>query len=97
MIRVDVTLDGGKSWQEAKLVKVPGQKPGKAWAWTLWEARVKVKDREATKVVKVCSRAVDEACNAQPDSVAAIWNPRGVCNTAWHIAEMTIEREDSKE
>lgn len=92
MIRVDVTLDDGKSWQEATLVKLPGQKPGKAWAWALWETRVKVKDPGATRV-RVCSRAVDEACNAQPDSVAAIWNPRGVCNTAWHRAEIAIERD----
>jgi hypothetical protein len=37
VVRVDVSADGGASWQPTRLFKVPGQKPGRAWAWTLWE------------------------------------------------------------
>ena len=39
VVRVDVSADGGKSWQTAELKKLP-QRTGKAWAWTLWEVRV---------------------------------------------------------
>lgn len=36
VIRVDVSVDGGKTWTPAELKKLP-QKPNKAWAWSLWE------------------------------------------------------------
>jgi hypothetical protein len=35
-------------------------------------------------------RALDEACNAQPDSVAGLWNLRGVLNNAWHKVELEV-------
>ncbi|NXK00926.1 SUOX oxidase, partial [Corythaixoides concolor] len=39
VVRVDVSLDGGRSWQVARLA---GKRPvpGRAWAWVLWELRV---------------------------------------------------------
>jgi sulfite oxidase len=37
IIRVDVSADEGTSWTPATLKKLPQSKPGKAWAWTLWE------------------------------------------------------------
>ncbi len=39
IVRVDVSADNGATWQATQLRKVPGQKPGRAWAWTLWEVR----------------------------------------------------------
>ncbi len=36
VVRVDVSSDGGKTWTSAQLKKLP-QRPGRAWAWTLWE------------------------------------------------------------
>lgn len=40
IVRVDVSVDGGRTWQPAELQEGKEQKRGKAWAWTLWEADV---------------------------------------------------------
>ena len=44
VVRVDVSLDGGKTWQVAQLrtndkgqAPAPSPRPGQAWAWKLWE------------------------------------------------------------
>lgn len=42
IVRVDVSADGGATWQATKLHKVPGQRPGRAWAWTLWEVSARL-------------------------------------------------------
>lgn len=39
IIRVDVSADEGATWHTADLASA-GQKPGQAWAWTLFEATV---------------------------------------------------------
>ncbi|NXF83751.1 SUOX oxidase, partial [Sclerurus mexicanus] len=38
VVRVDVSLDGGRTWRAAELA---GERaaPGRAWAWVLWELR----------------------------------------------------------
>lgn len=40
IIRVDISLDGGKTWEKAHLKEGKGQEFNKAWAWTLWEFKV---------------------------------------------------------
>ena len=37
VVRVDVSSDGGKTWQVAELTEGAGQTRGRAWAWILWE------------------------------------------------------------
>ena len=39
VIRVDVSSDGGKTWQVAELIKDEEQPLGRAWAWKRWEVR----------------------------------------------------------
>ncbi|NWU86919.1 SUOX oxidase, partial [Onychorhynchus coronatus] len=41
VVRVDVSLDGGRTWRAAELT---GERPapGRAWAWVLWELRAPV-------------------------------------------------------
>ena len=40
IVRVDVSIDGGRSWRQADLLDGKDQKRGKAWAWTLWECDI---------------------------------------------------------
>ena len=40
IVRVDVSADAGENWHQAELVAGTDQKPGRAWAWVLWEATV---------------------------------------------------------
>ncbi len=39
----------------------------------------------------LAAKAVDASYNSQPDSVAGIWNLRGVVNNAWHRMEVALE------
>lgn len=90
IVRVDVSTDGGKTWQVAELEK-PDQRPGRVWGWTLWKLNVpleQVKDKDQLLLV---AKAIDEAYNVQPDGTAGLWNLRGVLNNAWHTREVKID------
>ena len=87
--RVDVSLDGGKTWHVAELEGEP-QRPERAWAWTLWTARLRLP--EGRDKLEICCKAVDTAYNNQPDSVSPIWNLRGVLSNAWHRSRVTVTK-----
>ncbi|CAL8401475.1 unnamed protein product [Arctogadus glacialis] len=103
VVRVDVSLDGGKTWQVARLREGDGEgeeqgeapppppPPGRAWAWKLWEVGAPLPPGE--QQVEIVCKAVDNSYNMQPDSVAPIWNLRGVLSNAWHRVRVTV-RED---
>ncbi|KAK5872270.1 hypothetical protein PBY51_012986 [Eleginops maclovinus] len=101
VVRVDVSLDGGKTWQVAQLrssekgqAPEPSPPPGRAWAWKLWEVTAPL-PAEAQELEIVC-KAVDNSYNMQPDTVPPIWNLRGVLSNAWHRVKVVI-REDNNE
>jgi DMSO/TMAO reductase YedYZ molybdopterin-dependent catalytic subunit len=70
--RVDVALDGGERWVEAKL-----ERPESAYAWTGFAVDLDVASRGRHTVR---SRATDAAGNIQPETVE--WNPLGYGNNA---------------
>ncbi|XP_076457669.1 sulfite oxidase-like [Babylonia areolata] len=90
VVRVDVSADGGKTWQTADL-HPNGQSPYRSWAWSLWEATVPLPQGAAARggEVELVCKAVDIAYNVQPDSVEGIWNLRGVLSNAWHRVKVT--------
>jgi sulfite oxidase len=128
IIRVDLSVDGGKSWFTANLQQTkeneisdnqdqtpttPNQSQeepkemvldsyNRSWGWTLWEARVPVDklpiavgdDKNAT--LEVICKAVDSSYNTQPDTIAPIWNVRGVLNNAWHRIHINIPHRASE-
>ncbi|KAL2091354.1 hypothetical protein ACEWY4_013617 [Coilia grayii] len=101
VVRVDVTVDGGKTWHIAQLQgsekeQEPAASPptGQAWAWKLFEVTVPL-PAEAQELEIMC-KAVDNSYNTQPDTVAPIWNLRGVLSNAWHRVKVKIN-EDSEE
>ncbi|MBN3291953.1 SUOX protein, partial [Polypterus senegalus] len=78
VVRVDVSLDGGKTWCVAELRSAEGEEApplGKAWAWKLWQLSVPFPP-DMNQLDIVC-KAVDNSYNTQPDTVAPIWNLRG--------------------
>ncbi|XP_067880703.1 sulfite oxidase, mitochondrial isoform X2 [Heterodontus francisci] len=88
VIRVDVSLDGGETWQVAELTGEK-QDEGQAWAWKLWQLTVPLpKNRKNLEIV---CKAVDNHYSVQPDTVAPIWNLRGVLNNSWNRVKVTIE------
>lgn len=96
VVRVDVSLDGGKTWHVAKLqngeneeTSAPSPPPGQAWAWKLWEISIPIPD--GAQELEVVCKAVDNSYNTQPDSMASIWNLRGVLCNAWHRIRVNVK------
>ncbi|XP_004466142.1 sulfite oxidase, mitochondrial [Dasypus novemcinctus] len=87
VIRVDVSLDGGLTWQVAEL-DGEEQPPRKAWAWRLWQLQATVPPGQ--KELNIVCKAVDDSYNVQPDTVAPIWNLRGVLSNAWHRVHVHV-------
>jgi sulfite oxidase len=77
--QVEISLDGGKTWQAAKLSKT---KQG-AYTWDLWSAEV---DLPKGDVVITC-RATDLAGFTMPGDKP--WNAKGYLFNAWHQVPVT--------
>jgi sulfite oxidase len=104
--RVDVSADGGVTWQVAEILPVPEshkpQKVNHGWAWSLWTATIpatKLHKQQTTEkddtTVKVCCKATDESFNVQPESADSIWNLRGLLCNSRHC--VSIKTDSSKQ
>jgi len=80
--RVDVSLDDGHTWRQADLHPAPGR-----WAWRPWSLTVDVEPGP----LRITARAWDDTGATQPESAAALWNPRGYANNAWARVELTVD------
>ncbi|XP_041005828.1 sulfite oxidase [Juglans microcarpa x Juglans regia] len=89
--RVDVSVDGGKTWMEAFRYQKTGipyiadDPSSDKWAWVFFEVTVDV--AHSTEIV---AKAVDIAANVQPEKVEDIWNLRGILNTSWHRVRVGV-------
>ncbi len=93
IIRVDVSIDGGKTWQCAEL-QADKQPMHREWAWTLWEATVPIPPAQRGKNIELICKAVDTSHNTQPDSIEGIWNLRGLIHNAWHRVHVIVPNEE---
>jgi len=78
--RVEVSADGGGSWEDAEL----GQ-PLSPYAWYPWSYRW---DPKAPGDYQLCCRASDRAGNVQP--LEPVWNVKGYANNAVHRVAVTV-------
>jgi DMSO/TMAO reductase YedYZ molybdopterin-dependent catalytic subunit len=76
--RVDVSVDGGRSWHEARLGSGPDPFEWRSWQWS-WDA-------ETQGQVELCVRATDAEGNVQP--VEQVWNRQGMANN--HVQRVTV-------
>lgn len=89
--RVDVSVDGGKTWVEASRYQKPGVQyisddmNSDKWAWVLFDVTV-----DAPQSTEIVVKAVDSAANVQPENVQEIWNLRGILNTSWHRVQVRV-------
>lgn len=90
IIRVDVSIDGGKTWKNAKLIEGSEQPLDRAYAWTFWELDVDIPESAVNSNLDIICKATDASYNVQPDSVEGIWNLRGINNNAWHRIRTNI-------
>ena len=80
--RVEVSVDGGRSWEDATLDEPTGQFGWRRWSYG-WND-VEPGDYE------LCSRATDAAGNVQPTD--ASWNYGGYVNNAVQRVPVTVRR-----
>jgi sulfane dehydrogenase subunit SoxC len=78
--RVQVSADGGGSWNDANLAEQPSP-----WAWRGWEWDW---DPGEPGVYELCCRCTDSAGNEQP--VEAKWNLGGYANTGVQRVRVTV-------
>jgi sulfite oxidase len=98
IIRVDVSIDGGLTWKTAELTEGREQPLHRAWAWTFWECDVNIPaPKSGIDSVQLVCKAVDASYNVQPDSIAGVWNLRGINNNAWHRKVVSIKEETEDE
>ena len=71
VVRVEVSIDGGREWEDAKLREE--SEGGGKWCWVLWRVRLKL---ERGKVYNILCRATDKGGNEQTKNPQ--WNLRGV-------------------
>ncbi|XP_033105782.1 sulfite oxidase-like [Anneissia japonica] len=81
IVRVDISLDGGKSWTVANLFT---SSQGllhidTKWSWEFWDCTIK----SMPSPCQIVCRAWDEASNTMPEDIKQIWNLRGVMNNSW--------------
>lgn len=97
--RVDVSLDGGKTWGQATLLDDANQEAGsKKWCWKRWTyhgSRPSVDPQ--TKTTTFVVKATDEAYNTQPQCYKSIYNLRGNLANAWHRLEVDVSAHRGKE
>lgn len=77
--RVDVSVDGGRSWAQADL-----DPPAGPWAWQHWRVPAEL----PTGAVDVVARAWDTTGALQPEHAADLWNPKGYINNSWAHARL---------
>jgi sulfane dehydrogenase subunit SoxC len=77
--RVEVSVDGGRTWEEASL-----DAPLADFAWRGWSYRWEAQPGEH----ELRSRATDAAGNTQPEN--AEWNLDGYCNNAVQVVPVTV-------
>jgi sulfite oxidase len=80
VVRVDVSVDSGRHWQQADLGAAPGP-----WAWRLWQLTVHLPPGPA----QIVARAWDTSASTQPERAEHVWNPLGYMNTAWSRVRVT--------
>ncbi|CAH1399408.1 unnamed protein product [Nezara viridula] len=90
IVRVDLSVDGGKTWSVAEFTDQGEAEHSRHWSWTLWQADIPVPPESDS--VEIWAKAVDSSYNTQPESFSNIWNLRGVLGNAYHRVKVNIKK-----
>ncbi|XP_054728446.1 sulfite oxidase, mitochondrial isoform X2 [Anastrepha obliqua] len=88
IVRVDLSIDQGKTWHVADLQQ-EDQPDGRHYGWSLWTGRIQI-DKAAPHEIEIWAKAVDSAYNVQPETFSNIWNLRGVLSNAYPRIKVKI-------
>lgn len=97
--RVDVSLDGGKTFTAADLHEKPVEQHRRGqWGWTIWSRDIEVTEdmqerlaRGERVTLEVTSKAVDSQYNVQPEYPGPYINPRGVSVNHMYRVNVTLD------
>jgi sulfite oxidase len=96
--RVDVSINGGETWQAAELYKPIKQRYNHHWAWTQFHLTVKLPEEIQNKLKRghkvkmdLSSKALDSAFNVQPETRDPYWNPRGIAINHWYHVQVELD------
>ncbi|KAK3984522.1 nitrate reductase [NADH] [Cladorrhinum sp. PSN332] len=89
--RVEVSIDGGKTWLYAvrEFPEYPVRHGSKFWTWVHWSVEVDVE--EMAKGPGVMVRAWDQSKTVQPDGLR--WNLTGMMNNSWYMVKPEVFSE----
>lgn len=96
VIRVDVSIDGGRTWSQADFTRADESqdvRSARAWAWVQWRHSVVV-PQGAPETLRIACKAVDDQYNQQPHEASPVWNVRGILNTSWGRVDVWVVRGD---
>jgi sulfite oxidase len=79
--RVELSVDGGKTWTTANIVE-----RADPYAWCFWEVIVALSPGDCQLIV----RAWDASKQTQPEDVSCLWNFKGYMNNAWHRVKIHV-------
>jgi sulfite oxidase len=82
LTRVELSLDGGRSWTPARVTR-----SNERWAWSFWELEVALAPGAHT----IMARAVSADGQTQPTSAQETWNVKGYGNNAWYRVTLRAE------
>jgi len=90
--RVEVTLDGGKTWLYCvrKLPEYPVRHGNKFWTWVHWYVDVTTAHLLQASSIRV--RAWNVFKNTQPEHLD--WNIMGMMNNCWYTVKTEIAQDD---
>ncbi|KAI1400268.1 Oxidoreductase, molybdopterin-binding domain-containing protein [Hypoxylon fuscum] len=91
--RVDISLDGGQTWDQAQLLDDTRLERGsKSWCWKRWKYEAALPETTKTSngesKTTLVVKATDDAYNTQPETHKSIYNLRGNLATAWHRVDL---------
>jgi len=79
--RVELSVDGGKTWRTANIIE-----RADPYSWCFWEVTVAL----ATGDCQLLVRAWDTSKQTQPEDVRQLWNFKGYMNNAWHRVKIHV-------
>lgn len=101
--RVEISIDGGKTWTASELFVPIEQRRNRHWSWTQFYKHFPlppdVQDRllKGEKVeLDICSKAINSDFNVQPESSTPYWNARGVCINHWYHVKVRLDPNRAK-
>lgn len=82
VIRVEVSIDGGKTWTLSNLThpETPTEY-GKCWCWCFFELEVEVASLWSDPNAEILCRGWDASMNRQPEKIT--WNVMGMMNNSY--------------